>query len=65
MGDLALGEAFLLVQSLELGVSQRRAVHRGLQGDGVDRVYTWGNSGRSIPQVYTSRQGVFVHVQGV
>lgn len=40
MGDLALGETFLLVQGLELGVSQRRVVHRGLHGGGVNRVDT-------------------------
>lgn len=57
MGDLALGEPFLLVKGLELGVSQRRAVHSGLHGDGVDGGYTWENSERSIHQVYTSGQG--------
>ena len=65
MGDLTLGETFLLVKGLELGVSQRRAVHRGLHGDGVNRVDIWGNSGRSIHQVYTGGQGLCTPVQGV
>src|SRR5262249_15656634 len=56
-GDLALGETFLLVKGLQLGVSQGRAVHRGLHGDGADSVYAWVNSGRSIQQVYTGGQG--------